>query len=391
MRGWREPDVQHTAFATALRRGHSMSISYIRSSAAPSASGAPDDRSWARPASAARTRRVRGCFGLAASLIAITLLSGCDNGITPPSDHEPDDSFFVDYMDGAPRNLKWGNRVTIRAFFPEQRSWQWVIGDVTAGRFPAKHQGAQAVRSGTPCIGCHFGAGIYGEAAMGTRLVSVDPEPIAGKAGYKDIEVRAAYDAANIYLRVQWGSVRPGITHETYRFDGARWVPNSRNRPSTLGSNEHYSYEDRFAVLFAERNVRADPALPEKIGFQTVGCWMTCHDNMRHMPRHPDVAGAQAFIGQTDVRKYLLTTRDGDRPKSAAEIDEMRANGEFLDLWQFRAARGAPVHVASDDYVLEYRNADIGGTSAFFDQMPNDMRWMYDEALVGFKAIPMSQ
>jgi hypothetical protein len=366
-----------------------MFATHAEPSGTASATAARDQGSFATRA--VRVPGARAYFTLVASLIAMSLLSGCDNDVTRPSDNEPDDVFFVDYMDGAPRHLNWGSRVTIRAFFPEQRSWQWVIGDVTAGRFPARHQGAEAVRSGTPCIGCHGGTSFNDEAAMGTRLVRIDPEPIAGKVGYKDVQVRAAYDAANIYLRVQWESERPGITHETYRFDGSNWVPNSRNKPATLGPNQHYSYEDRFAVIFAERNVRADPALPATIGYQTVGCWMTCHDNMRHMPRHPDVAGAQAFIGQNDVRKYLLTTRDGDRPKSAAAIAEMRANGEFLDLWQFRAARGAPVQIASDDYVLEYRNSDIGGTSAFFDQMPNDMRWMYDRNAVGFHAIPMSE
>jgi hypothetical protein len=91
------------------------------------------------------------------------------------------------------------------------------------------------------------------------------------------------------------------------------------------------------------------------------------------------------------VRKYLLATHNGDQPRTAAEWADMRASGEFLDLWPFRAARGAPVQKGSDDFVLEYRNADIGGVQMFFDQMPNDMRWMYDRALVGFNAIPMSE
>jgi hypothetical protein len=188
---------------------------------------------------------------------------------------------------------------------------------------------------------------------------------------------------------VQWESDRPGITHETYRFDGSSWIPNSRNKASPLGPNEHYSYEDRFAVMIGASNLRADPDLPASVGYQKVGCWMTCHVNMRDMPQHPDAAGAQQFVGRNDVRKYLLTTRDEAGPKSAADLAAMRASGEFLDLWQFRAARGGPVQIASDDYVLEYRNADIGGTSAFFDQMPNAMQWMYDRNAVGFDAIPM--
>jgi hypothetical protein len=237
------------------------------------------------------------------------------------------------------------------------------------------------------CLSCHEGQ----ERELGAALVQSDPQPIVGKAGHKTVTVQAAYDAQNFYLKVQWASERPGITHETYRFDGQSWIPNSRNRPTPLGPNDHYSYEDRFGVLISERNLRADPRLPENIGFQTVGCWLTCHNNMRHMPRHPDEAGSRAFIGQPDVRKYLLATRDGAGPRPPSDFEAMRASGDFLDLWQFRAARGAPVQRGSDDYVLEYRNADLGGVQAFFDQMPNDMRWMYDRALVGFNAIPMSE
>jgi hypothetical protein len=62
---------------------------------------------------------------LAASVVAMSLLSACDNNrITEPTQDDPDQTFTINYMDGAPTQLSWGSAVTIRAFFPEQRSWQ---------------------------------------------------------------------------------------------------------------------------------------------------------------------------------------------------------------------------------------------------------------------------
>jgi hypothetical protein len=329
-----------------------------------------------------RKRRYAGPILLLAGSLAV---GACERSPTEP----PPSSVAISFMQGAPTHLNWGDRVLVDAFFPGQRSWQWMVGEEIAPTGIRVHPGwngpGRAV--GMACLHCHRGE----ERQLGAALVMSDPAPIPGKVGHKEVAVQAAYDAENFYLKVQWQSDRPGITHETYRFDGHNWIPNSRNKPAQLAPDEHFSYEDRFGVLIAERNIRADPALPTSIGFEKVGCWMTCHNNMRHMPYHPDRAGAQEFIGQDDVRKYLLSTRNGEKPKSAAEIAQMRADGEFIDLWQFRAARGAPVQKGSDDFVLEYRNADIGGLQMFFDQMPNDMRWMYDRAVVGFNAIPMSE
>jgi hypothetical protein len=324
-------------------------------------------------------------------------LAGCDGtprAIQPEPIPDPDpieEPLVVSYLEGAPSHLNWGEKLTVTAFFPEQRDWAWVIGAAARGNFNKLHSGGAGVRAGTPCANCHAGSGPSSPRGLGAAMMFSDPAPIAGKEGHKNIEVQAAYDAENFYMKVSWQSDRPGITHETYRFNGTNWVPNSRNKASQLGPNEHYSYEDRLGVLISDRNLRADPALPASVGFETAGCWITCHANMRHMSDMANPAASQAFIGEDDVRKYLLISRDGAGPKTAAELAEMRANGDFLDLWQFRAARGAPVYTPSDDYVLHYRLHDIGGVHAFFDQMPGDMRWMYDGNMLGFNAIPMDE
>jgi len=69
--------------------------------------------------------------------------------------------------------------------------------------------------------------------------------------------------------------------------------------------------------------------------------------------------------------------------RSRAEIDQMKADGAFLDLWQWRANRSAPVGYGGDDYVLEYRLFD-SGTNAWFgnwDGGKAQPRFMLDPAV----------
>ncbi len=235
----------------------------------------------------------------------------------------------------------------------------------------------------------------------GDNKFGLEPNPIAGKEPYRTVTAQAAYDQNNFYLKLEWESERPGITHQTYRFDGEKWVRNSKPKPDQLGENEIYSYEDRFAVILSDTNIPAFDGA--NFGFDQVGCWQTCHSSMRQMPKHPTTAEAQAALNQNDVRKYLLITREADAAqndsggwdqlKPKEQIDQLLAEGQFLDLWQFRAARSASVNKASDDYVLEYRFSGIGGKNAWFDQDATDGQftaenWMYDKNEVGFNALP---
>ncbi len=271
------------------------------------------------------------------------------------------------------------------AFYPATASWQWLKSD---------HPGSGGLNAGMGCNNCHTGQ----EEKLGNSLVSgnnkfgLEPDPIEGKEGYKNVKAQAAYDDKKFYLRVEWESERPGISHEYWRYNGEKWERWSSNKPGVLKAGKMPSYEDRFAVILDDKNVPAYDGA--NIGFEQVGCWQTCHNPMRNMPGEVSKDNAQAGIGKEDVRKYLLVTRtdytgtDGNWAdlKSKEDLDQLLADGKFLDLWMFRAARSGPIGYASDDWVFDYRDADIGGKNPF--TTPEQPEFMFNEELLGFRAIP---
>ena len=339
---------------------------------------------------------------ICAAMVLAFAAVACDRS-TPIASDPGDNVEYprVDFTQGfsPPGALTGALATEVVAWFPAQVSWQWLTDNIA-------HSGATALGAGTPCTGCHAGQ----ETALGRAMVASDPEPIQGKDPYKRIQVQAAYDHTNLYLRVQWESERPGITHQMFRWDGEAWVPGTTLKPNPLGPNQIYSYEDRFAVIFDDAEVQVPAYDGASVGYREAGCFITCHTSMRDMPQDApgDQVRAHPYLGQekgrSDIRKYLLLSREPGAQhrsdgawaevKSVAELDQLLEAGRFLDLWQFRGARSAPMQKASDDFVLEYRWSGLTGRNAWFDQIPDDGRfttgdWMYDESALGFRAIPV--
>src|SRR3990170_4456940 len=280
---------------------------------------------------------------------------------------------------------------TITLFFPGQASWEFLTS--------SDHPGSEQVVAGTTCQTCHAGQ----EKMKGESLVKharLEPDPIAGKAGSLDVAVRAAFDDQYIYLRFEWQAPQPGASHELWRYDGTRWAAWGGPKPDATKANTPPSYEERLVLMFTERNVPA--ADGAKTGFNQAGCFIACHNSMRNMPR--DVRGDRVVthpyfgrggLNANDMRHYLLLTRTAtdetggwDKVKTRPDIERLKAEGSFLDLWQWRAYRSSPVGYAGDDYVLEYRLSD-GGRSPF--TTPAQPSFMYDQAKTGFRAIPESR
>jgi len=280
---------------------------------------------------------------------------------------------------------------TITVFFPGQASWEFLTS--------ATHPGSQAIGAGTACLSCHTGT----EKTLGQRLVQggpLEPDPVIGKPGTVDVSVRAAFDDEYIYMRFEWQASQPGASHELWRYDGRQWVAWGGPKPEATRAGVPPSYEDRLALMLTERNVQADKSA--RTGFNQVGCFMACHTSMRYMPA--DVVGNRVrthpYFGTgglnvSDMRHYLLLTRTAtdetggwDKVKTRAEIDLFKAEGSFLDLWQWRAYRSSPVGYAGDDYVLEYRLSDSGRSTFSTPARPS---FMYDQSKTGFRAIPESR
>jgi len=276
---------------------------------------------------------------------------------------------------------------TVTLLYPGQASWEFLTS--------AAHPGAQAIEGG--CTTCHAGQ----EKSLGAKLVQAGPreaDPIAGKAPSIDLTVRAAYDAEFVYFQFRWATQAPHAIHTVWRYDGKQWVAWGGPKPDATKKGIPPNYEDRLAILLDDPdNVPAFDG--SRATFSQVGCWMTCHNSMRAMPKdvprsaidpHPYWGQKGRRVG--DIRKYLLITRTArdeagawDKVKPAGDLNNLKAAGKFLDLWQWRAGRSNAVGYASDDWVLEYRNGDAG-RSPFSN--PPKPQFMYDEKVVGFRAIP---
>jgi hypothetical protein len=275
---------------------------------------------------------------------------------------------------------------TVQLFYPGQSSLEWLMSQ--------DHPGAAPVTQGVSCVTCHEGK----EAEKGQKIVSgeiLEPAPIEGKVGAIEVTFQAAYDEENLYLRFQWPTQfdRPGQMHDYIRYTGEGWefYGGPRSRGTVRAGEEPPLYEDRLSIMIDDGSVP---------NFAQQGCWLTCHTSMRDMPDAPssDAVKAHPFfgekLGESDIRKYLPGSRTGDSlawdaPKSEEEIAELKEQGQFLELMQWRAHRSNPVNMADDGYVLEYRLFDEGKNpfSWNVDRKTMIPKFMFDEAKVGMKAI----
>jgi len=110
-----------------------------------------------------------------------------------------------------PATIDWSKIPTVKVplFYPGQSSYEWLRSDA--------HKGAvKEVKRGDACTKCHDEPGE--EHDIGSKLVKggrLEPVPVKGKDGYKDLTVQAAFDSKNAYLRFQWKTLNnfPGSEH----------------------------------------------------------------------------------------------------------------------------------------------------------------------------------
>ena len=288
-----------------------------------------------------------------------------------------------------PAKIDW-NKIAAKKvdlFYPGQSSYEWLRSDA--------HKGAnKETKRGDSCVSCHDEKDA--EKDMGDKLVkagALEPMAVKGKNGHVELGVQAAYDDKNAYLRFQWktNNPYPGVEHQYLRFDGKEWkvwgfpkldkVVQEGKQPGI--------YEDRMSIMIDDGKVA---------GFAKQGCWLTCHDGQRDMPKQftKEEVAANAMltaIKKSDVRKYLPDSRnepsDWKTGKTVEELAKLKADGKFVDLVQWRAHRSNSVGMADDGYVLEWRLGDAGkdmfGSNA--DATTHAPKFMWDEKKMGFKSI----
>jgi cytochrome c-type protein NapC len=204
----------------------------------------------------------------------------------------------------------------IMLFYPGQLSWEMLLTQ-------AEHSGADKFREGKDCRQCHEGE----EVASGKLLVadkSAETEPIAGKPGSLGANIKAAYDAENVMIRVAFA---PGTQPDA-------------------GMEKDFVH--KVALMFD------DGKLAE---VTRGGCWAVCHDNLARMPS----------AGGADTTKYVARSRvklsraGGAEIKPEADIAKFLADGAFLEYWQARLNAGA-LPVVADGRVLDKRHENPSPT-----------------------------
>ena len=271
----------------------------------------------------------------------------------------------------------------VKLFYPGQASYEWL-------QTPEHKKGDRAIAQGRSCTTCHEDD----QADLGTRLAkgtSNEAMPIAGKKGSLDLNVQAAHDDKFLYLRFQWQTQNnaPGDAYPQLRYDGKEWKRYGAPRlnKDVRAGKMQAIYEDRLSIMVDDGKVP---------NFSRHGCWVTCHDGMRDMrgeATKEQIAAVPLLKNRSDIRKYLPSTREPkggwDKVKSAEDIAKLKASGEFLDFWQWRAHRSNAAGMADDGYVLEYRLFDAGKNMFVSneDAAAKQPKMMFDAAKTGQKAL----
>lgn len=201
------------------------------------------------------------------------------------------------------------------------------------------------------------------------------------------LQVRAAYNDARIFFQYRWPADRPHLLHDVLRYEGGQW---KRYGDAVPGSEPHGLHEDRVAMLVDDGSV---PEFARYGGYVAIGTGLT---ETTHQASDEEVKN-HPYLGQElkeeVVSKYLPATRsapddwrttvDGERQAT------LRKAGYFLDLWHWRANRGAPIGVSDDQYVGVIRGGDEG-RSAWQTNWDGDNKrpkWMYNAELTGYAAL----
>ncbi|MCK5262649.1 MAG: cytochrome C552, partial [Gammaproteobacteria bacterium] len=244
----------------------------------------------------------------------------------------------------------------VTLFFPGQSSLEWTLKG-------SDHGGKRPFVKGDRCLECHEDE----EVDIGDLIVSgekVEPTPIPGKRGSILVNIQAAHDADNLYMRFQWedGEHAPVPFAEGGKMDA--------KNPIKLAIMLSTDSEDDPKVEYAER----------------AGCWQTCHHDVNYMPDEPDksaLAGSR-LNANNGFTKYLKESRTAieiegkngkkrggwDKLKSEAEVQALLENGSFMDLLRYKSGTGE----SEDGYILAER-VMTGGQGVNFTGNLKDGVW----------------
>jgi hypothetical protein len=170
------------------------------------------------------------------------------------------------------------------------------------------HSGRTGINKGESCVGCHEEKG--GLNFDFKRLAGKDLEPVgAPKTMHFPVSVQAAYDKDHLYMRLTFKAPA----------DEAAAAPREDKEPK---------HEVKAAIMLAGDKV---PQAAQ------VGCWATCHTDVRSMP------------GADEKKKKYVT-------------DANVAGGVFYDYIQWKSGEGGKGSTQVDGHVAAER-VNKGGTA----------------------------
>lgn len=161
-----------------------------------------------------------------------------------------------------------------------------------------EHGGARALKKGETCASCHHQEAVD----MGKKMVTgqkIEPKPIAGKVGSIPVQVQAANDGTNLYVRFSW------------------------KQPPGGGPKMDKDNPVKLAFMLEDNKV-------ERANLS--GCWETCHVDARTMPEAKDENKTKYVVGGS------------------------LASGKFYDLMQWQSGKGTK----ADGYVADKRVMEGG-------------------------------
>lgn len=225
----------------------------------------------------------------------------------------------------------------------------------------------------------------------GPASQQADPQDDVPTAEVRSLEVAAVHDGERLQIRFRFETASPSWYHQYLVYRGGKW---GRYGDGADGPDPHGLYEDRISVMIDDGSVDHFPQL---------GGFTTAHSGMRSFSDAVPTEEVQAHphlgerLGRSDVRKFIAASRESGAPPTEAwsrtlppeELEDLRANGVFLDLWQWRAHRSNPVGYADNGYILDYRHSSEG-RSMYTDNFDPDTGlplMMYDPEAHGRHAL----
>jgi hypothetical protein len=192
----------------------------------------------------------------------------------------------------------------LNLFYPGASSVEWIMTGT-------EHGGARGLRQGESCAACHEEeSGTIGQKMVGGD--KIEPKPIKGKVAGIPVKVQAAHDGTNLYMRFTWKQPAGGA-------------------PKMDADNQ-----TKLAFMLAEDGIISTDAKGKEVDMSKLGgCWATCHDDARTMPKATD----------DKKTKYIKTA------------------GKFYDLlqWTSKANKGTDGKI-TDKRVMDGGKALVSAT-----------------------------